>query len=173
MAACSVTSILVACAVPTKPATEAPAEHAATTRDAAIAASPAQAGTFTVDFAREQAAKPEGWEPLFNGKDLAGWTNVNTSPSTWSVGKDEAGNPVIACTGSPTGVMRTDRQYRNFVFEMEYSHRKPGGNAGLFVWSDAICARGVPFTLASRIAAISVYLQPFSNESPKSLDQVQ
>lgn len=145
LAACSVTSILVACSGPVRPATAAPAENPSASRDAAVA--PAlQAGIFTVDFAREQAAKPEGWQPLFNGANLDGWTNVNTSPTTWTVGKDEAGTPVIVCSGTPTGVLRTDRQYRNFVFEMEYSHRKPGGNAGLFVWSDAICARGVPFT---------------------------
>ena len=27
----------------------------------------------------------EGFRPLFNGKDLAGWVPVNTAPSTWAV----------------------------------------------------------------------------------------
>ena len=81
------------------------------------------------------------FKPIFNGKDLAGWINVNTGPSTWAVR-----DGVIACSGHPTGVIRTDRQYENFVLEMEWRHLVPGGNAGLFVWSDPICAKGQPFT---------------------------
>ena len=26
-----------------------------------------------------------GFRPLFNGKDLSGWVDVNTSPETWKV----------------------------------------------------------------------------------------
>ncbi len=113
----------------------------------ACAACHAQApGVFSVEHALLEADQPAGWESLFNGHDLTGWVNVNTSPTTWTVGKDDAGTPIIICSGTPTGVMRTERQYRNFVLELEYSHRTPKGNAGLFVWSDAICAKGVPFT---------------------------
>jgi hypothetical protein len=103
------------------------------------AAPPAQAAT-----AATQAE--DGWTNLFNGRDLAGWVNVNTAPSTWTIGKDELGQPIIVCSGRPTGVLRTDRMYENFVLELEYSHRVKGGNAGLFVWSDAITAQGQPFT---------------------------
>ncbi|MFM1890412.1 MAG: hypothetical protein RLZZ565_1169, partial [Planctomycetota bacterium] len=66
---------------------------------------------------------------------------VNGAPSTWTV-KDG----VILCSGFPTGVLRTDRTYENFVLELEYRHLVPGGNAGLFVWSDPMPARGQPFT---------------------------
>jgi len=80
------------------------------------------------------------WTPLFNGRDLSGWVNVNCAPNTFSV-RDE----MIISTGVPTGVMRTDRQYENFELELEYRHMKTGGNAGLFVWSDPITSPGVPF----------------------------
>jgi hypothetical protein len=83
----------------------------------------------------------EDFRPLFDGKDLAGWVPVNVAPETFSV-KDG----VIVSTGKPTGVMRTDRPYENFILEMEWRHMQPGGNAGLFVWGDALPARGVPFT---------------------------
>jgi len=73
-----------------------------------------------------------GFRPLFNGKDLAGWVNVNLRPDTFSVR-----DGVIYCTGKPAGVMRTDRHYENFVLELEWRHLKPKGNAGLFIWSDA------------------------------------
>jgi hypothetical protein len=69
---------------------------------------------------------------LFNGKDLSGWVNVNTEKDTWAV-KDG----MIICSGHPIGVMRTDRQYENFVLHIEWKHIEPGGNSGVFVWSDA------------------------------------
>ncbi len=78
--------------------------------------------------------------PLFNGKDLSGWVNVNTAPGTWSVRDGE-----IVCTGAPMGMLRTDKVYRNFVLDFDWMHESPTGNSGLFVWSDALPARGQPF----------------------------
>jgi hypothetical protein len=83
----------------------------------------------------------DSFTPLLNGKDLSGWVNVNTSPTTWS-----AKNGEIFCTGVPTGVLRTEKSYRNFVLELEWMHESPTGNAGLFIWSDPITAKGQPFT---------------------------
>jgi hypothetical protein len=85
-------------------------------------------------------AEEPGFRPLFNGKDFSGWVPVNTAPSTWSV-KDG----MIHCTGQPTGEMRTDRMYQNFIMEVEWQHLKPRGNAGIFIWADDITARGQPF----------------------------
>jgi hypothetical protein len=79
-------------------------------------------------------------QPIFNGKDLSGWVNVNCAPGTFSV-RDE----MIVSTGVPTGVMRTEKQYENFIIELEWRHLKPGGNAGLFIWGDGITAPGTPF----------------------------
>jgi hypothetical protein len=81
-----------------------------------------------------------GFVPLFNGRDLTGWVNVNCAPDTWSVR-----DGVIACTGQPTGALRTVRQYENFIFEVEWRHLKPAGNAGIFVWASPEAAPGVPF----------------------------
>src|SRR4029079_15975763 len=72
--------------------------------------------------------------------DLSGWINVNCAPGTFSV-RDE----MIVSTGIPTGFMRTDRQYENFVLELEWRHLHPAGNAGVFVWGDPLTAPGVPF----------------------------
>jgi len=92
----------------------------------------------------EKAEKAEpaekGFRPLFNGKDLSGWVPVNTAPSTWSV-KDG----MIVCSGKPTGELRTDRMYQNFILELQWRHMRAGGNSGVFVWADDITARGVPF----------------------------
>jgi hypothetical protein len=82
-----------------------------------------------------------GFVPLFNGKNLDGWVNVNCAPETWQV-KDG----IIVCSGVPTGVLRTEKQYENYVLELEWRHIKEGGNAGLFIHSDALPAPGQPFT---------------------------
>jgi hypothetical protein len=94
---------------------------------------------------------------LFNGKDLAGWVDVNTSASTWTVAKDETGAPIIKCTGIPTGILRTEKAYENFVLEFDWKHLSYPGNAGLFVWSDPVCAKGVPF---SRSIEVQIMLTP-------------
>ena len=86
---------------------------------------------------------------LFNGKDLSGWVNVNGADDTWTVR-----DGIIVCNGKPTGVMRTERMYRNFIAEFEYKHMVTGGNAGFFIWSDPIPARGVPFTRSIEVQVI-------------------
>ncbi|HKI19272.1 MAG TPA: family 16 glycoside hydrolase, partial [Isosphaeraceae bacterium] len=52
----------------------------------------------------------DNFRPLFNGKDLSGWVPVNIAPETFTVR-----DGMIVSTGKPTGVMRTDQQYENFV----------------------------------------------------------
>ncbi|HQH74771.1 MAG TPA: DUF1080 domain-containing protein, partial [bacterium] len=91
-------------------------------------------------------AQTEDFVPLFNGQNLDGWVNVNCAPETWTVR-----DGMIACTGKPTGVLRTEKQYENFILELEWRHLQKGGNAGLFIHSDAITAPGVPFTRSIEI----------------------
>ena len=85
------------------------------------------------------AGVPE-FRDLFNGKDLAGWVNVNTAPDTWTVD-----NGMLVCSGHPIGVMRTNRQYENFVLHVEWMHTEPGGNSGMFLWSGPTANPGSPF----------------------------
>jgi hypothetical protein len=87
-----------------------------------------------------RAADAPVFRDLFNGKDLAGWVNVNTAPDTWRVE-----NGMLVCTGRPTGVMRTERQYENFVLHVEWMHTEPGGNSGMFLWSGPRANPGSPF----------------------------
>lgn len=72
------------------------------------------------------------WRDLFNKRDLKGWIRVNTDEATWKV-RDK----MLVCSGHPIGVMRSDRQYENFILEIEWRHMEPGGNSGMFVWSAA------------------------------------
>lgn len=82
------------------------------------------------------AAIPQ-WRDLFNGKDLTGWVNVNTGNDTWSVR-----DGLLICSGHPIGVMRSDRQYENFLLHIEWRHMEPGGNSGVFGWSGADIPEG-------------------------------
>jgi hypothetical protein len=85
------------------------------------------------------AGVPE-FRDLFNGKDLTGWVNVNTDKDTWTVE-----NGMLVCSGKPTGVMRTEKQYENFVLHVEWMHTEPGGNSGVFLWSGPRANPGSPF----------------------------
>lgn len=87
---------------------------------------------FSATIAKGQVEDP-GYIDLFNGKDLSGWVDVNTSPETWSV-KDG----LLICTGRPIGVMRSEKQYENFILIVEWRHMEAGGNSGVFLWSDAV-----------------------------------
>ena len=91
------------------------------------------------------AAGPDkdGFVPLFNGKDLAGWVPVNVHPKTFFVKDGE-----IVTTGQPIGYMRSEKQYENFILEMEWMHvnKDKVGNSGLFVWGDTLPVPGSPFT---------------------------
>ena len=78
---------------------------------------------------------------LFNGENLEGWRNVNCAQETWTV-RDS----MIICSGFPTGILRTTRQYENFILEMEWKHLHENGNAGLFIHSDDLTAVGKPFS---------------------------
>ena len=84
-----------------------------------------------------QAADLPEYKPLFNGKDLTGWVNVNTDKDTWYV-KDG----MLVCTGHPIGVMRTDKQYENFLLHIEWRHMEAGGNSGVFAWSEGTVPEG-------------------------------
>lgn len=87
-----------------------------------------------------RAADVPAFRDLFNGKDLSGWVFVNTPPETWHVE-----NGMIVCSGRPTGVMRTDREYENFILHIEWMHTEPGGNSGTFLWSGATPNPDSPF----------------------------
>ncbi|MBS0209561.1 MAG: DUF1080 domain-containing protein [Planctomycetes bacterium] len=84
-----------------------------------------------------RAGEAPAWRELFNGRDLTGWVNVNTASDTWSVR-----DGMLICKGKPIGVMRSDRQYENFLLHVEWRHMEPGGNSGVFAWSEGTVPEG-------------------------------
>lgn len=65
-------------------------------------------------------------------KQSINWINVNTDEDTWHKEKDQ-----LICKGLPIGVMRSEKQYENFILKVDWRHMEAGGNSGVFVWSDA------------------------------------
>jgi hypothetical protein len=92
-----------------------------------------------------QAQEKEG-TPLFNGKDLTGWTAVLSDPNVkadevWSV---EDG--ILKCKGKPAGYIRTDRDdYKDYVLTVDW--RWPagteGGNNGVLIHASKPAALGI------------------------------
>lgn len=92
-----------------------------------------------------RASAQDGSIPLFNGKDLTGWTPVldkeGADPKeTWSV---EDG--ILKCTGKPAGYIKTDKEYGDYVLTVDW--RWPagteGGNNGVLVHSSTPRALGI------------------------------
>lgn len=81
-----------------------------------------------------------GFKKLFNGKSLDGFVDINTSEETWYV---EDG--ILKCTGEPIGVIRTEKQYENFILDIEWRHIEPGGNSGVFILADGEPYQERPF----------------------------
>ena len=81
--------------------------------------------------AQDPAIKPfiddtqPGWRAL-GAEDFA---DVNSASDTWSWKEG-----VLHCTGQPLSVLRTTQTFENFEMVVEWSHQKPAGNSGVFVW---------------------------------------
>jgi hypothetical protein len=69
---------------------------------------------------------------LFNGRDFTGWRPMANDDHTWSVR-----DGMIVCSGHPNGILRSDRQYENFVAQLDWMHMEPGGNSGFYIWTDS------------------------------------
>ena len=69
-------------------------------------------------------------QPGFRDLKAEDFAKVNSADDTWSW-KDG----VLHCTGKPVSVMRSAKEFKNFEMVVEWSHQKPAGNSGVFVWA--------------------------------------
>ncbi len=70
---------------------------------------------------------------LWNGRDFTGWKLYTREPDhdvtkTWSVK-----NGLIRCEGKPAGYMRTEKDYADYLFHVEWRWPAKGGNNGVLV----------------------------------------
>jgi hypothetical protein len=83
------------------------------------------ASAIAVQADEKPGAVPEGFTPLFNGKDLSGWT-VTGNKEKWAA---EGG--AIVCKGGGGGYILTKKEYGDFELRFEYRWEKKGGNSGV------------------------------------------
>ncbi len=83
-------------------------------------------------------------QPGFRSLEAGDFAKVNSADTTWTWKGSE-----LHCTGEPVSVIRTAKEFTNFEMVVEWSHLKPGGNSGVFVWAtpasvEKLAAEGKP-----------------------------
>jgi hypothetical protein len=86
--------------------------------------------------------------PLFNGKDLTGWTTFldprvkEADPKkVWTIENGE-----IHCLGKPNGYLLTEKEYGDYTLRLQWKWPEKPGNSGVFVHvsgPDKIWPKGV------------------------------
>lgn len=76
---------------------------------------------------RNVRLRPLGLKPLFNGKDLAGWSTANAEQSKFAV--TPAGE--LQLTNGP-GQIASDKEFTNFVLQLDCKVDGDGLNSGVF-----------------------------------------
>jgi hypothetical protein len=69
----------------------------------------------------------EGFVPMFNGENLAGWRTAKPGDESWSVHDGE-----LVCRGGAGGYIFNTRRHGDFALRLQYQVR-PRGNSGVFL----------------------------------------
>lgn len=78
--------------------------------------------------AAEDAASTAEWQPLFDGKTLNGWHEVNGSASYEVIDGEIVGT---TRTGSPNSFLATEKSFSDFVLEFEVKQTGGPSNSGM------------------------------------------
>jgi hypothetical protein len=70
------------------------------------------------------------WQPLFNGRDLTGWSQVNGTAAFTVVGDSIVGTTV---NGSPNSFLATERDFGDFILELETRFEGTPTTSGVMV----------------------------------------
>jgi len=92
------------------------------------------------------------WEPLFNGRDLSGWKEVNgTAPFSAADGM------IVSATiaGSPNSFLATDKSFHDFIFECEVKQEVGPSNSGVM-----FRALGTPDYMKGRVHGYQMEIDP-------------
>jgi hypothetical protein len=83
----------------------------------------------------DRAITPQRVTPLFNGRDLSGWTADVPEKDTNPSARDSfvVRNGLLVSLGTPPGHLLTDAAYENYRLEVEYRFPGTPGNCGVLV----------------------------------------
>ena len=70
---------------------------------------------------------PEGFTPMFNGKDLTGWKNAEKQSASWKV---EDG--LLHYTGKGGGNLQSEKKYKDMEMWVDWKITK-GGDSGIYL----------------------------------------
>lgn len=105
----------------------------------------------------------EGYEPLFDGKTLAGWEIMGSDHRGWSV-VDGA----LACKGGNGPWLRCTETLSNFSLRLQYRIGK-GGNSGIFVRS---AREGIPWQTGWEVQVMDTHADGINHPSVHSAGAV-
>jgi hypothetical protein len=102
---------------------------------------------FAVVLAFQEGDKPaelkkafiDGEGPEWVALTGADFVAVNGAEDTWNWRPDGS----VHCTGQPIGVTRSKETFTNFELVCEWSHVKPAGNSGVFLWAPPDALEGL------------------------------
>jgi len=103
------------------------------------------------------SAAEAGFTPLFNGKDLTGWTLVAKKGEGYSV-RDGA----IVCAENGGGNLLSEREFSNFILRLEFK-LPPGGNNGI----------GIRAPLTGDVAYTGIEIQVLDQDNEKYKGHLQ
>ena len=84
--------------------------------------------TLADDKDSDSKKPPEGFTPLFNGRDLAGWKDGEKQSEFWKV-EDGA----LHYLGKGGKDLATSKNYKNFELWADWKLSKLGGDSGIFL----------------------------------------
>ena len=94
-------------------------------------------------------ATDKDFQPLFNGKDLAGWQGMGGPMTNWEI-KDG----VLSCTGKGGSAwLATKEEFANFELQLEYNIPE-NGNSGVFIRAPK---NGAPWVAGLEIQVLDDY----------------
>ncbi len=95
-----------------------------------------------------EAERAEGFELLFDGRTLEGWTTLSDDPGGWSVQ-----DGMLYCEGVTGPWLRTRKRYGDFVLRLEFKISDEG-NSGVFIRAPLV-ARASRFGMEMQILGVS------------------
>jgi len=94
-------------------------------------------------LAQPAQGSEEGFQPLFNGKDLTGFKFFFEEKGHDPTRTFWARDGVLGCTGAPAGYLYTGKSYKDFTLRFDWRYVRPDGladeagfegNSGYLLW---------------------------------------
>jgi enamine deaminase RidA (YjgF/YER057c/UK114 family) len=76
--------------------------------------------------------RPLHTQPLFSGKDLSGWKHIQRKPTPAKEAAWQVENGVLRAIGGPEAIEYTEKQFGDFILQIDVHSRAVHSNGGVF-----------------------------------------